>query len=129
MKIGSTIIGHLHNGPHVSCCALYGFKVQNVTDTLKWKFFYDPNANGGWIQVGPAGGQDANFGRGVPMGETARRGGAATGAADEHKNLKRVACEGCGVAAWTNNVLHSDGISNWHSHKISDDHYEVHKDH
>jgi hypothetical protein len=128
VKIGSTIIGHLHNGPHFACCGWYGFKVENVPGTLRWKFFFDPGANGGWIQVGPSDGQNADFGQGVPQGETARRGGSRTGASDEHSALARKNCDSCTMQDWTNNDFRSDDISGWHGERISDTRYEVVKD-
>lgn len=125
---GDMIVGHLANGPDIACCQWLKFKVRNIENSNKWEFFYDPGANGNWIQVGPSGGQGATFGTGIPMGETARRGGTATGAADEHKGLLRKTCGSCNYNDWSDNTNFDNDISNWHANRLSDTRYEVVKD-
>lgn len=127
--IGSTRIGDLGNGPTVDCCAWVEFKIESVPGTLRWKFYYDYGNNGGYRQVGPDDGVGANFGEGILMGETARRGGNATGAADEHQGLKRKVCSSCDYNFWQNQFqAHPNEITNWHYVKVNDHHYEVKKD-
>lgn len=128
VDIGSTIVGHLDNGPAAACCAWVGLKVRNIEGTQKWEFFVDYGANGTFTQIGSSTGQDANFGQGIPMGETGRRGGTRTGAMDEHKELRRKLCGSCSYSGWSTNSASKDTLSNWHGVLINDTRYEVVKD-
>lgn len=90
--------------------------------------FFDYPADGTWTQVGPSSGQDANFGQGVPYGETARRGGVNTGASDKHWDLKRKLCPSCDYFSWQTNAFAKDEITNWHGEYLTDTSYQVVKD-
>ncbi|MCA1702226.1 MAG: hypothetical protein LC808_02720 [Actinobacteria bacterium] len=100
--IGDIVVGHLENGPAISCCNWSIFRVEAVVGTNLWKFYFDYAADGSWTQIGPSGGQDATFATGIAEGETARRGGTGTGAADDQKTLKyRITLEGVGIPGRT----------------------------
>jgi hypothetical protein len=125
---GDTIICDLGCGPSIACCDWAFFKVENVDGTQRWQFFFDWGANGGYTQIGPNAGEYAAFGQGIPMGETARRGGNATGALDDHRELEKKLCSTCNYTPWQSNFTYSDSISNYHHTSVADDHYVVEHD-
>lgn len=111
--IGSAVYhGHLGTGTQISCCGWWGFKVQRVHGTGRWKFYMDPGANGNFQQVGPGEGDQLNFNKGRPWSETART-SPGTQAWDDHRELRRKLCDDCEYNRWEENWLVADGIVGW----------------
>jgi hypothetical protein len=126
---GQMIIGHLGNGADISCCQNARFKVEYQSGTDSWHFWWDQGANGGFVRVGDSDGQYAAFAHGIPMGETARRGGIPTGASDHQWDLKYAPCVGCSTQFWTLQTTYLDTITNWHRVEGPTDHeYDIVKD-
>lgn len=115
---GGNAVGGAQFYEQVGCCDWIPFRIEHVPNTQRWKLFFDYGADGGFVQVGPSGGVETNFRPGnaqtVPMAETSRYGGTATGASDHHNNLRRkINCYSCEYGLWTNNNLHYDNMSGW----------------
>ncbi|MEO8292073.1 MAG: hypothetical protein ABI635_02945 [Actinomycetota bacterium] len=126
--IGDTIICDSSCGPAIAPGDHVIFKVENVDGTNRWKFFFDYGANGNYVRLGPSDGTNANFGHGIPMGETGRRGGNGTGALDAHRDLERKTCESCSYTSWSTNSTFQDNITNYHRAYQAPDFYKVEHD-
>jgi hypothetical protein len=125
-----TIYGGFNTGPQLGFCADVAFKVVSVPGTNKWKYYLDYGNNGGWNQIGPSDGQSAGFNQGVPMGETSRFGGTATGASDHQHGLQKKQGETGSFTYWGSNEAdfqYTDNpfISNWHHHSLGVHDYEI----
>jgi hypothetical protein len=110
-----------------ACCPTSRFKLLNVPGTTYYKFYFDYDNNGSYVQLGPSGGATAGFSMGFPNGETSRRGGTATSAGDHQISLlKATSNSGSGTwVSWLDNYLRQDSLSNYHRVRVSDTEYKV----
>lgn len=124
---GGDNFSHATCGPNVSYLLSAGpfvdFRVRNIPGTTD--FTTEVNTGSGWLSVGSC--NSMNFSHGWAQGETSRRGGTATGASDDHKNLKYRNVSGTWLA-WDDNVQASDSISNWHYFRCTNTRYVTIKD-
>jgi hypothetical protein len=94
--------------------------LNTVNQTTTWKFWIDEYMNGNQVTVSASHPTfDANFTLGYDYGEIGRRGGAGTGASDQHEALKYLGCgSSCTWHSWPNN-LSASGICNWDYEHLS----------
>lgn len=98
-------------------CDTYGLKVNWSSANAGFVFWYRNSTEGrAYQQFGPSDGHATGFSHGWPQGETARWGGALTGAADHHFVLSYRECpDSCGTyKIWSQRAVYRDTISNWH---------------
>ncbi|MGZ4153204.1 MAG: hypothetical protein ACXVQ0_01850 [Actinomycetota bacterium] len=101
------------------------FRVSNVSGTNQFNFSVDYGS--GWVSVGSC---TQTYSHGWAWGETGRRGGTATGASDDHKNVQFKNSSGT-WNSWPNNFETSCGnpcISNWHYDWCSQTRWQIFKD-
>lgn len=105
-------IGNLYDlgRTSISCCPDHRFKVVYDPSEGKWEFFYHEGDTGSFTQFGPS--KDIGITPGYPKGETGRRGGRQTGAADYHYHLSYRGSSG--FTAWTSPSVETDTITNWY---------------
>lgn len=111
---GTAVHGGFNSGVSVSCCSWYRFRVRyDLSDGNGWKFFYDPGANGNFIQLG--GLVHPGFTQGNLKGETSRYPTTETSLRDHQRNLRWIQCgSGCSWQDWTDNRAQTSAPSGWH---------------
>ena len=123
-------VGGFDSGFLVTCCRTSRFKLTNVGGTTRWKFWFDYQNDGTYVQLGPSGGQSTHFNSGNPQGETGRRpditGG--TGAFD-HQNalLRATAPDDGGWHSWTSNAIDFNQLppSEYYHDPVAGDEYYI----
>lgn len=113
---GATYLGGFSTGVTKSSSRLgqYDrFKVNNVTGTTQWNFWWDEGSDGGYQQICPSAScpdWDLGFQQGWPEGETSTR-GANSGASDNHNSMVYKVCGGgCTWPSWTGTIDPNSGI-------------------
>ena len=121
---GNSFTGGPGNGPLVPCDAFMGWKLWVQPASTRWKFWYDPELDGSYLQVGPLYGANPGFSSGLPEGETGRHG--LGGSYDHHDVLRYNTVGGdTGWTVWPGVALDFDDETDYHLHVLAQDNYEV----
>ena len=117
----------------VSCCGTWSWKVQIDSNHYAWHFYSHPGASGPFNDIGTGVAWDqVGMIKGIPEGETNRRGGNCTGMSDDQWDLQFQ--NSSGWHPWNNNTLdyyqpNSQGVdANWSPHRVNDTEYQVTRD-
>jgi hypothetical protein len=117
----SMTYGNFGDGDSIGCCSWYRFRVRYTTGDGGWKFFYDPGANGNFIQIGAL--VHPGFTDGISIGETGRRPGSVTGLKDHMRNMMYKPSGSASFTSWLGNSTYAPLPSGWHYVNIAADEF------